>query len=34
MIHLTEKEEKMHNKQKVCCICKQRFYIKGKDHCH
>ena len=25
MIHLTKKEEKMQNKQKVCHICKKRF---------
>ena len=25
MIPLTKKEEKMHNKQKVCYICKKRF---------
>ena len=25
MIPLTEEEEKMHNKQKVCHICKKRF---------
>ena len=25
MIPLTKKEKKMHNKQKVCYICKQRF---------
>ena len=39
---LTKKEEKMHNKQKVCYICKKRFttnedykkYFKVKDHCH
>ena len=42
MIPLTEKEEKRHNKQKVCHICKKRFSIddnnkkchKVKDHCH
>ena len=41
MIPLTNKEEKMHNKQKVCHICKKRFitddsnkeYFKVKDHC-
>ena len=27
MIPLTKKEEKMHNKQKVCYICKKRFSI-------
>ena len=38
---LTKKEGKMHNKQKVCYICKKRFttedykkYFKVKDHCH
>ena len=25
MIPLTKKEEKMHNKQKVCYICKETF---------
>ena len=25
MIPLTKKEEKIHNKQKVCYICKKRF---------
>ena len=25
MIPLTKKEEKMHNKQNVCYICKKRF---------
>ena len=42
MIPLTKKEEKRHNKQKVCHICKKRFstddnnkkYHKVKDHCH
>ena len=42
MILLTKKEEKMHNKQKVCYICKKRFstgdnnkkYHKFRDHCH
>ena len=42
MIPLTKKEEKMHNKQKVCYTCKKRFsvddknkkYHKVKDHCH
>ena len=42
MIPLTNKEKKMHNKQKVCCICEKRFstddgkkkYFKVKDHCH
>ena len=42
MIALTKKEEKKHNKQKVCHICKKRFstddnnkkYHKVKDHCH
>ena len=42
MIPLTKKEEKKHNKQKVCYICKKRFstddnnkkYHKVKDHCH
>ena len=41
MIPLTHKEEKMHNKQKVCYICKNDFalvmakkYFKVKDHCH
>ena len=39
---LTKEEEKKHNKQKVCYICKERFstddgnkeYFKVKDHCH
>ena len=39
---LTKEEEKMHNKQKVCYICKKKFstnedykkYFKVKDHCH
>ena len=39
---LTKKEAKMHNKQKVCYICKRKFsnnedykkYFKIKDHCH
>ena len=42
MIILTKKEEKMHNKQKFCRICKKRFstdhgkkkYFKVKDNCH
>ena len=42
MISLTKKEEKNHNKQKVCYICKKEFNIdpndkkhhKVKDHCH
>ena len=45
MIPLTKKEEKMHNKQKVCYICKKRFStddgkkkkkknFKVKDHCY
>ena len=42
MIPLTKKEEKKHNKQKVCHICKEGFstddsdkkYRKVKDHCH
>ena len=42
MIPLTKKEEKKHNKQKVCHKCKKRFstddnnkkYHKVKDHCH
>ena len=42
MIPLTKKEEKMHNKQKVCYIWKKRFstddnnkkYHKVRDHCH
>ena len=42
MIPLTKKEEKKHNKQKVCHIFKKGFstddsdkkYHKVKDHCH
>ena len=42
MILLTKKEEKSHNKQKVCYICKKEFntddsdkkHHKVKDHCH
>ena len=42
MIPLTKKEEKQHNKQKVCYICKEKFntdniykkHHKVKDHCH
>ena len=42
MIPLTNKEEKNHNKQKVCHICRKEFntddsdkkYHKVKDHCH
>ena len=42
MILLTKKEEKHHNKQKVCYICKKEFntdesdkkHHKVKDHCH
>ena len=41
MIPLTKKEEKKHNKQKVCYICKKRFSTednnkryKVKNHCH
>ena len=40
MIQLTRKEEKKHNKQQVCYICKKGFstddkkYHKVKDHCH
>ena len=30
MIPLTKKEEKMHNKQKVCCICKKKFSTDNK----
>ena len=41
-IPLTKKEEKKHNKQEVCHICKKRFsaddnnkkYHKVRDHCH
>ena len=40
MIPLTKKEEKNHNKQEVCYICKKEFntddkkHCKVKDHCH
>ena len=40
MISLTKKEEKHHNKQKVCYICKKEFntddkkHYKVEDHCH
>ena len=42
MTPLTKKEEKKHNKQKVCHICRKEFntddndkkYHKVKDHCH
>ena len=42
MIPLTKKEEKNHNKQKVCYICRKEFntddsdkkHYKVKDHCH
>ena len=42
MIPLTKKEEKKHNKQKVCYICRKGFntddsnkrYHKVRDHCH
>ena len=42
MIPLTKKEQKMHNKDKVCYICKKGFstddnnknYHKVRDHCH
>ena len=42
MIPLTKKEKKMHNKQKVCYVCKKRFstddsnkkYHKVKGHCN
>ena len=42
MIPLTKKEDKKHNKQKVCHICKEIFstddnnkkYHKVRDHCH
>ena len=42
MTPLTKKEEKNHNKQKVCYICRKEFntydsdkkYYKVKDHCH
>ena len=42
MMPLTKKGKKMHNKQKVCYICKKGFhvddsnkeYFKVKDHCH
>ena len=42
MIPLAKKEEKGHNKQKICHICKKGFnnddsdknYHKVKDHCH
>ena len=38
MIPLTKKEEKMHNKQKVCYICEKRFSTddnnKVRHHCH
>ena len=40
MVPLTKEEKKMHNEQKICCICKKRFstddnnkkYHKIKDH--
>ena len=42
MIPLTKKEEKKHNKQEVCYICRKEFntddsdkkYHKVRDHCH
>ena len=41
MIPLTKKEQKIHNNQKVCYICKKRFStddgkknFKVKDHCY
>ena len=40
MIPLTKKEEKHHNEQEVCYICKKEFntddkkHYKVKDHCH
>ena len=40
MIPLTINEEKYHNKQKICYICKKKFdtsnkkHYKVKDHCH
>ena len=42
IIPLTKEEEKSHNKQKVCYICRKEFktddndkkYHKVKDHCH
>ena len=40
MIPLTKKEEKNHNNQKVCYICKKEFDTNDKknyivrDHCH
>ena len=42
MIPLTKEDEKNHNKQKVCHICRKEFnaddsdkkYHKVKDHCH
>ena len=37
MIPLTEEEEKMDNKQKVCDICRKRFTKDNKkvtDHCY
>ena len=40
MIPLTKKEQKHHNKQNVCYICKKEFntddkkHYKVKDHCH
>ena len=39
MIQLTKKEEKKHNKQEVCYICKKGFSTddnnhKVRDHCH
>ena len=46
MIPLTDKENKSHEKQKVCYICKKEFsadengknefklYCKVRDHCH
>ena len=42
MIPLTKKEEKKHNKQEVCYVCKRGFssdnsnkkYHKVRDHCH
>ena len=42
MIPLTKKEEKNHNKQKICHICRKEFntddsdkkYHKVTDHCH
>ena len=43
MIPLTNEQQELYKKTKICCICKKKFehkyinnkdYQKAKDHCH